>query len=67
MTSSARNQLGGSVTRIFPLGPQVRVTLDCSFPLSVLITRRSYEGMKLTIGSPVNASFKSSAVRILKR
>jgi tungstate transport system ATP-binding protein len=65
--SSARNRLLGMVTRVFPLGSQVRVTIDCSFPLTVLITRRSYNELGLEIGRKVLASFKATAVRVLKR
>lgn len=64
---SARNHLRGVVTRVFPLGSQVRVTVDCSFPLTALITRRSYEEIGLGIGREVVASFKATAIRVLNR
>jgi tungstate transport system ATP-binding protein len=64
---SARNRLRGVVTRIFPLGSQTRVTIDCSFPITALVTRRSCEELGLEIGREVIASFKATAVRILKR
>jgi tungstate transport system ATP-binding protein len=62
---SARNSLRGTISRTFTLGSQVRVIVDCSFPLVALITRRSFEEMGLSIGKEVNACFKASAVRIL--
>lgn len=64
--SSARNRLRGIITHVLPLGSQERVIVDCSFPLTVLITRRSYEELGLDIGREVVVSFKASAVRILK-
>lgn len=65
--SSARNHLRGVVTRVFPLGPQLRVTVDCSFPLTALVTRRSYEELGLEIGREVTASFKATSVRLLQQ
>ncbi|MDD4859993.1 MAG: ABC transporter ATP-binding protein [Dehalococcoidales bacterium] len=65
--SSARNHLTGAITRIFPIGSQVRVTIDCGFPLIALITRRSFEEMKLETGQMVVASFKASAVYLIDR
>ena len=64
--SSARNRLNGTITRVFPLGSQVRVTADCSFPLTALITWRSYEELGLEIGREVTVSFKATSVRIIK-
>jgi tungstate transport system ATP-binding protein len=64
--SSARNHLRGVVTRVFSLGSQARVTVDCTFPLISLITRRSYEELGLAIGREVIVSFKATAVRVIK-
>jgi molybdopterin-binding protein len=64
--SSARNHLKGTITHVFPLGSQVRVTVDCSFPLTALITWRSYEELELEIGREVTVSFKATSVRIIK-
>jgi tungstate transport system ATP-binding protein len=63
---SARNHLRGTITRVFPLESQARVTVDCSFPLTSVITWRSYEEMELDIGLEVIVSFKATAVRIIK-
>jgi len=65
--NSARNHLRGIVTRILPLGSQARVTVDCSFPLTALVTRRSCEELGLEIGREVIASFKATTVRVLSR
>ena len=65
--SSARNQFKGKITKVFPLGPQLKVTLDCGFILASLITGRSWEDLGLEVGSEVVASFKASAVHLIRR
>lgn len=65
LTSSARNRFKGTVSRLFPVGSQVRVTLDCGFPLVALITRRSWEGMGLKEGQEVIATFKASSIHLI--
>ena len=67
MTTSARNRFPGEVTRVFPSGSQVRVTIDCGFPLAALVTRRSAEEMGLKKGTPVLAAFKAVSTRVIKR
>ena len=52
---SARNQLTGRVTAIQPEGGVVRVTVDCGFSLSALITRPACEELRLTEGSTITA------------
>jgi tungstate transport system ATP-binding protein len=65
-STSARNRFAGTVARVFPLGSQMRVTLDCAgLPLVALITRRSWEGMGLAEGQPLTATFKASAVHLI--
>ncbi|MDD5468944.1 MAG: ABC transporter ATP-binding protein [Anaerolineales bacterium] len=65
--SSARNRLAGSIQRISPQGPLVRVVLDCGFPLVALITSASYRDMGLEEGQAVTATFKATAVHIISR
>jgi tungstate transport system ATP-binding protein len=65
--TSARNQLRGRIVRSFPFESQVKVTLDCGFILSAVITRRSWEEMGLALGQEVVASFKATAVHLLPR
>jgi molybdopterin-binding protein len=64
-TSSARNRFKGKVVRLFPVSSQVRVTIDCGFPLVALITRRSLEGMGLKEGQEVIATFKASSIHLI--
>ena len=63
--SSARNRFKGVITRVLPLAAQVRVTLDCGFPLTALITKRSCEDMGLDTGWEVNATFKASTIHLI--
>jgi tungstate transport system ATP-binding protein len=63
--SSARNQLHGSVRRMVPQGPLVRVTVDCGVTLVAIITRASAADMGLAEGGRVVATFKASAVHLI--
>lgn len=66
---SARNHLTGTITKILPLGPLVRVTIscsnDCTVPITALITRPSCMEMHLAVGSIVTARFKASAAHLI--
>jgi molybdate transport system ATP-binding protein len=64
---SARNQLTGRVTALQPDGGVVRVTLDCGFPLSALITRPACDDLHLTADSTVTAVVKATAVHLIPR
>ena len=63
--SSARNTFSGKITAMIPNGPLVRVSLDCGFPLTALITRVSAEGLHLETGKTVFASFKAAAIHVM--
>lgn len=65
--SSARNVLRGVVKRIIPQGVLLRIVVDCSFPVTALITRFSAQQLGLVEGMAVSASFKASAAHVLKR
>ncbi len=67
MTTSVRNRFPGQVTKIFPTGSQVRVTVDCGFPLTALITRKSAEEMGLKEGVKVVAMVKAVSIRVIKQ
>ena len=67
VSDSARNHLRGVVRRITTAGAEVRVAVDCGFPLVASITRRSLEELGLAVGSPVVASFKATAVHLIPR
>ena len=65
VTSSARNTFSGKITAMIPNGPLVRVSLDCGFPLTALITRVSADGLHLEKGITVFASFKAAAIHVM--
>jgi molybdate transport system ATP-binding protein len=64
---SARNQLTGRVTAIQPEGAVLRVTVDCGFSLSALITKPAYDELRLAKDSPVTAVIKATAVHLIPR
>ena len=60
------NRVGGTVHRLVPTGPHVRVIIDCGFPLVALVTQRSVEELGFAPGSPVTAHFKATAPHLLR-
>jgi tungstate transport system ATP-binding protein len=65
--SSARNIFKGKISRMTSVGPLVRLEVDCGLPLLGVITKRSAQELDLTIGKHVYASFKATAIHIIKR
>jgi len=65
--TSARNSLTGQIARLAPLGPLYRVVVDCGFPVVAAITRRSCLDLGLEVGQPVVATFKASAIHVIRR
>jgi molybdopterin-binding protein len=65
--SSARNRLSGSITRMLPQGPLMRVEVDCGFPLMATITRASAREMGMSEGLPVVATFKATAAHLIPK
>ncbi|HQR38248.1 MAG TPA: ABC transporter ATP-binding protein [Blastocatellia bacterium] len=65
--SSARNRLHGRVVDTAAIGPLVRVTIDCGFELTALVTKRSCEELELTRGAEVTAVVKAQAVHVIPR
>jgi molybdopterin-binding protein len=55
------------VRRITSAGAEVRVEIDCGFPLVASITRRSLEELGLAPGCALIASFKATAVHLIPR
>lgn len=66
-SSSARNVFEGRINKIVPLGPLTRIELDCGMPLLGVVTTRSASEMELTMGSKLFASFKATAIHVVKR
>jgi tungstate transport system ATP-binding protein len=65
--TSARNVFEGIIAKIAPLGPLVRIEIDCGFPLLGVITKRSAEELGLKVSGRIHASSKATAVHVIKR
>ncbi|MGH7772936.1 MAG: ABC transporter ATP-binding protein [Candidatus Binatia bacterium] len=67
LKSSARNRLMGKVVKVTPWGAHYRVALDCGGScLVAFITRPSFIDLELQEGVEVVASFKATAVHVIK-
>lgn len=64
--SSARNAFPGRVLKLVPRGAFYRVELDCGFFLSATVTARSVEELGLEAERTVVASFKATAVHVIR-
>ncbi|MBN1456098.1 MAG: ATP-binding cassette domain-containing protein [Methanomicrobia archaeon] len=62
--SSARNVMNGHIARIHEVGPVVRVRLDNG--LVALITRQARDELNLQPGEVVYATFKATAVHVVR-
>ena len=65
--SSARNTFEGKIIKMSPLGPLYRIEVDCGFTMFGVITKRSAEELGFSIGKKVYASFKATAIHIIKK
>lgn len=65
--TSARNVLPARITGVLPAGPYLRVKLDCGFPLVATVTASSFAALGLAAGKEVFASFKATAVHVIRR
>jgi molybdate transport system ATP-binding protein len=65
--TSARNHLPATVVRVTPAGPWMRVELDAGFPVVSLVTKQSQEDLRVEAGTPVVATFKASAVHLIRK
>jgi tungstate transport system ATP-binding protein len=64
--TSARNVFRGKIVRIVPLGFFHKIELDCGFPLVAYVTGHSLENLSLTEGIKVKASFKATAIHVVR-
>jgi tungstate transport system ATP-binding protein len=65
--TSARNVFPGKISRVVSLGFYQKVELDCGFPLVAYVTHTSMENLSLKEGKEVKASFKATAIHVLRR
>jgi tungstate transport system ATP-binding protein len=64
--SSARNVFQGEIARMTAVGQLVRIEADCGFPLLGVVTKRSADELNLNLGKKIYASFKATAVHVIK-
>jgi tungstate transport system ATP-binding protein len=64
LATSARNSFAGTISRITDEGDLVSLTVDIGEKLGVRITKRSFQEMALSLGSPVYVTFKSSGIEV---
>ncbi len=65
--TSARNLFPARVTSIAPMGPYLKVKLDCGFPLVASMTGESFATLALARGASVFASFKATAIHVIRK
>jgi len=62
--SSARNSFLGKIVKIIEQNHLVKIEIDIGIPLVTIITKESFQDMKLNLGSKVYLTFKASAVKL---
>lgn len=65
--TSSRNIFTGTITKVVQLGLFNKVYLDCGLSLVATITNQSLEKLVLQAGDQVVASFKATAVHVLRQ
>jgi tungstate transport system ATP-binding protein len=65
--TSARNLFPAKIEKIVSLGLYQKVHLDCGFPLVAYVTHHSMENLSLGEGKAVMASFKATAIHVIRR
>lgn len=65
--SSARNMFDGKIVKMTQVGQLVRIEVDCGIPLLGVLTMVSAQELSLTIGKRLYASFKVTAIHVIKR
>ena len=65
--TSARNIFPGVIVKIIPMGLFYKIQLDCGFSLVAYITHQSLEDMSLKEQDQVYASFKATAVHVIRK
>ena len=63
--TSIRNQLPGTIKKMVPFGPFIRVTIDFGSLLTALVTRRSADELSLAVGMTVIAGIKATAIHVI--
>jgi len=64
--TSARNTFPAVIRDISSIGPFLKVILDCGFSLTAFVTREAFAVLDLKEGKNVYASFKATAVHLIR-
>jgi tungstate transport system ATP-binding protein len=65
--TSARNVFPGRIEKVISLGLYQKVQLNCGFPLIAYLTHHSIENLSLQVGKEVTASFKATAIHVVRK
>jgi tungstate transport system ATP-binding protein len=65
--TSARNVFPARINKIVSLGLYYKINLDCGFPLVAYVTGHSLENLSLQEGQAVSASFKATAIHVIRK
>jgi tungstate transport system ATP-binding protein len=65
--TSARNVFEAKIVDIDSMGPFLKLSMECGFPLVSYVTREAFANLKLNEGKEVFASFKATAVHTIAR
>lgn len=66
-SSSERNVFPGRIVSVASMGPFVKISLDCGFPLVSYVTPESFAALGLDGKKEVFASFKATSVHLIHR
>ena len=66
-TNSARNHFQAVIINIEPWRLGYKLILDCGFNLAASVTAQSVKSLDLRIGREITASFKATAVHVIRR
>ena len=61
------NVINGTITRVTLLETQFKVVVDCSFPITVLVSKQTFIDLSLAKGKQVLLVFKPSTVHVIPR
>jgi tungstate transport system ATP-binding protein len=65
ISSSARNVFKGRIIEVIDLDSLVKLRVEVGKPFTIQITKRSFNEMRLNLGSTVYIAFKASSVQIV--
>ncbi|WP_319507937.1 ABC transporter ATP-binding protein [uncultured Methanolobus sp.] len=63
--SSAQNSFSGVLSEVIRMKSTAKLVIDTGIPFRVVLTKRAYDDMELSIGSKVYLTFKASATHII--